>query len=147
MCETVINEFTKEKTCKNESNCKQHSLSWSLPYEYYPEENLLVVVNNTFRYFWDKEVLTMNQMKWNCKVCPIDGMVAGSYVIAHLNIILSRGSVSIHKQMKIEMEEAGWMEAVSIKKEEEPKVIKALNIFEGGILENNMQIIYPDLMS
>ena len=134
MCEILVNEFTGEKSCQNESTCEQFSLSWDLPYEYYPKENLLVVQDTRFTYFWNKEVLRMNRMNWNCKVCPINGMEAGSYVMADSNIILSPGSISIHKQMRIEMEEAGWMAAVSIKRPQ---------IFLEKMLENDLpQLLY-----
>lgn len=141
MCETVVNEFTGEKTCTNESTCEQYSLSWGLPYEYYPEKKLLIVQDTRFRYFWDKEVLRMDRRNWNCKVCPIDGMIAGNYTVASSSMPFRIGTVSIHEQMRIELKEAGWMPAVSIK-----KPVTQLSNFEGfGILGNGMRLIYPDL--
>ncbi len=113
MCEVTSN-FIGDSRCQNESACEEFSLSWGLPYEYYPKENLLVVQNTTFIYYWEKEVLRMN---WNCKVCPINGMEAGNYDVApYSSLPINHGNISIDSQMKIEMQKAGWMAAVPIKK-------------------------------
>jgi hypothetical protein len=123
MSEVCINEFSGEASCKNEATCEQYSLSWELPYEYFAEKNLLVVKKTLFRYFWNKEVLKMDWRHGNLKVCPINGMEAGNYIEAHSSLALRPQGLIISNQIKIEMEQEGWMAAVSI--ESKPKLIMA----------------------
>jgi hypothetical protein len=144
MSEVCINEFSGEASCKNEVTCEQYSLSWGLPYEYFAEENLLVVKKTIFRYFWSKEVLKMDRRHGNCKVCPINGMEAGNYIEAHSELALRPKGINIRNQIKIEMEQEGWMAAAPI--ESKPKVImmeQSRNCPGFKILGNSMIISHP----